>query len=169
MKTLLLTIAGLSLLAPETALAAPAQPPPLPEVALEAARGGIATPWGFDIGFGATMRTFIDGRLALETNLTWTQNGPLVTRLQDGQMVPTDLASLGAPIALTPGVSVIHDFSDSRIASVLINTANQQVLRQETDISLVLPQLPLLQQRVGAERLGQALEAVSTQSVGLGR
>jgi len=50
-----------------------------------------------------------------------------------------------------------------RIASLVINTADNRTIRQETDITLVLPQLVDIQQRIAADRLASALQA----SVGL--
>jgi hypothetical protein len=44
-----------------------------------------------------------------------------------------------------------------RIASLIINTADNRTIRQETDVTLVLPQLADLQQRIAADRLSSML------------
>jgi hypothetical protein len=142
----------------------------LTDEALGAQRGGLATPLGVDIGFGATVRTYVDGGLALETRLTWTADGARSERVFEseaarGGVLPGQGAA--TPLTIAPGTSVIHDLTENRIASVVLNTGSDRTIRQDTDISLHLPQLPDLQQRIAAERLTQALEAVSPQAAGL--
>jgi len=48
----------------------------LGEEELDAERGGLMTPFG-EISFGAVMRTIVEGRVALQTQLIWTPNGPV--------------------------------------------------------------------------------------------
>jgi hypothetical protein len=167
-----LILAGLAAVA-ALAVASPAlcaEPASLSEEALQDQRGGLATPLGVDIGFGASVRTYVDGTLALETRLTWTGEGAKSERVFDSGAVgalPTGLAA-AAPVIVAPGSSVIHDLTENRIASVVLNTANDRSIRQDTDITLHLPQLPDLQQQIGAERLANALQALSSQATGLG-
>ena len=146
----------------------------LDDAALDNARGGLSTPLGFDIGFGATVRTYVDGGLALETRLTWTAEGAVSQRVFESAAAaaltthtPGDRTS--APVTLAPGSVVIHDLAANRIASVLMNSGSDRHIRQETNVTLHLPQLPDLQQRLATERLGQALLAVSPQAAGIGR
>lgn len=145
---------------------------PLSDESLEARRGGIATPLGVDIGFGASVRTYVDGALALETQLTWTPEGARAERVFESDaaraLTPETGGAPGLPVMVAPGTQVIHDLTGNRIASVVLNTGSDRTVRQETDISLHLPQLPDLQQRIAAERLAQSLQAVSTQAAGLG-
>ena len=142
--------------------AQPAQAPRLTEAELAAQRGGILTPNGFEVGFGATVRTFVDGKLALESRLTWTDQGARTERITGD----AGGAALGpgfwtGVIAGANGgeTRVLHDFNAGRIASVVINTANNRVIRQETDIQLVLPQLPQLQADIAAARMASNLQA----------
>ena len=146
----------------------------LDDEALDSARGGLSTPMGFDIGFGATVRTYVDGSLALETRLTWTAEGAVSQRVFESAAATalTPNRSEGgasAPVTVAPGSVVIHDLAANRIASVLMNSGSDRQIRQETDVTLHLPQLPDLQQRLATERLGQALQAVSPQAAGIGR
>jgi hypothetical protein len=141
-----------------------AEPERLTDDELDGQRGGLQTPLGFDIGFGASVKTFVDGTLALETRISWTDTG-----LRSEQVV-NELGSItGSPVrlgALTDGslnsltssaTTVIHDLSADRIASLIVNTADNRTIRQETDITLVLPQLIDLQQRIAADRLSSSL------------
>lgn len=146
---------------------------PLTDESLAESRGGLATPLGVDIGFGASVRTYVDGALALETRLTWTPEGARSERVFESEAAkalnPQQTGQNGAaPVVVAPGASVIHDLTENRIASVVLNTGSDRVIRQDTDVSLYLPQLPDLQQRIAAERLAQSLQAVSPQAAGLG-
>jgi hypothetical protein len=152
------------------AVAAPppavAEPGALTDEELDGQRGGLRTPLGFDLGFGASVKTFVDGTLALETRINWTESG-----LQSEQVVNALGSITGAPIRIgtlnggalesVPGgaTTVIHDLSMDRIASLIVNTADNRSIRQETDVTLVLPQLADLQQRVAANRLSSALSS----------
>jgi hypothetical protein len=142
--------------------------------ALAAHRGGLQTPLGVDIGFGASVRTYVDGSLALETRLTWTAEGVQSVRMFESEAAKALTGGLangdpGSPVSVAPGTTVIHDLSEGRIASIVLNTANDRHIRQDTDVTLHLPQLPDLQQRVSLERLSQALQALSPDTTGLGR
>lgn len=157
-----------------TPVAASAAPTALGEDALAETRGGLATPLGVDIGFGATVRTYVDGTLALETRLTWSAEGALAERTFESDAVrhlaPTGAdRAVGAQVLVAPGTSVVHDLAQNRIASVVLNTASDRTIRQETDVSLHLPQLPDIQQRIAAERLSQSLQALSPSASGIGR
>lgn len=121
-------------------------------------RGGIETPFGFAIGFGASVRTFVNGDLALETTLTWTPTGPRTTSMSN-----TDLGQVAAgagamaqmliPGGVSGATQVLHDIDGSHIVSLVLNSANGRTIRQDTDITLSIPQLASLQQSLSAERL----------------
>lgn len=136
----------------------------LDEAALESYRGGLATPLGYDIGFGASVRTYVDGTLALETRLTWTAEGLRTDRLAESAATGVDLSYGGIPRDLGASIAagstrIIHDLTENRIASLVINTANDRTIRQETDITLHLPQFAQMQEQFAAERLASALQA----------
>jgi len=173
MKPHLIAAAAVFLAAvPTLASAEPAVPSPaaLSDDELDEQRGGLRTPLGIDIGFGASVRTFVDGTLALETRLTWTEDGlrseQVVNALGSITGGPVTIGTFNSSVNSVPGggaTAVIHDLSMDRIASLVINTADNRTIRQETDITLVLPQLVDIQQRIAADRLASALQA----SVGL--
>ncbi len=76
------------------------------ETELGAMRGGF-TLGGLDVEFGANMRTFIDGTLALESVVALTESGPVVQ-----QVTPTG----GAAVPNTAGMSLI--FADGSSATL---------------------------------------------------
>jgi hypothetical protein len=146
----------------------------LTDEALGETRGGLSTPLGLDIGFGASVRTYVDGKLALETQLTWTAAGAQAERVFESDaartLTPGPLGEgLGGQVHVAPGTSVVHDLTENRIASVVLNTAHDRTIRQDTDVRLHLPQLPEIQQRIAAERLSQSLQALSPAASGLGQ
>jgi hypothetical protein len=147
---------------------------PLDDHALADQRGGIQTPLGLDIGFGATVRTYVDGQLALESKLMWTDGGAAVEH-PEGVSIPgvttiTGGPTAGTPLSLPPGMTaVMHDLTSGRIGSVVVNTASNRTIRQTTDIVLTLPQLPQLQQQMARDRIVSQLQssvgaALSTQA-----
>lgn len=123
---------------------------------LDEHRGGLATPVG-EVGFGAAVRTYVDGALALETHLTWTPAG-LQTE-QVSSALPPGVA-VGFLPSGAPGfpTTIVHDLRGDRIASFVINTGAERAIRQETDVTLHMPHLPQLQQQVAAARLASALQ-----------
>lgn len=143
-------------------IAAAGQAPPLAlsNQALAEQRGGLQTPSGMTFGFGATVRTYIDGQVALETKLTWTDQGAQT------QNLGTSSAGAALPGSWTdvlPGVgggatTVTHTLAADNISSLVINTANNRTIRQQTDVTLVLPQLADLQRQAAGDRIAANLQ-----------
>lgn len=144
---------------------------------LDGARGGLMTPWGVEIGFGAVVRTYVDGALALESQLTWTPEGASRT-YQTG--APTaDLAtvaaanglklSTGTEGLLIPGQAgatvVLHDVAGGRLAGLVLNTADNRDIRQATEITLNVPQFEALQQGFAAQAMTSRLSAAVGQAL----
>ena len=170
LSSLIAAMAVVAIAAPPLAVAEPAEQATLSDEELDGQRGGLQTPLGFDIGIGASVKTFVDGTLALETRISWTDTGlrseQIVNELGSITGAPVRIGALndGALNSLAGGATtVIHDLTMDRIASLIVNTADNRTIRQETDITLVLPQLADLQQRIAADRLSSTLSS----SVGL--
>jgi hypothetical protein len=148
---------------PHLALAQPPAAPAMSDADLGRQRAGVATPFGFDIGFGAQVRTYVDGTLALESRLTWTKDGALIEHTS-GPSAPGLAAMSGGPWttvvsgAAGGSTTVLHDLSPDRIGSLVLNTASNRTIRQETNITLTLPQLPDLQRQMAAERTASMLQ-----------
>lgn len=146
-------------------------------------RGGYLTAGGVVFDFGAVVRTYVDGRLALESRLTWTGAGALTEHHAiDGGPITAidnlgavDLSGLdgreGLLLTGTDGTTaLIHDFGGGRIQNLVINSADGRDLRQEIEINLALPQLDVMQSAGEINRLGAAisqdLDAAIVRSVG---
>ena len=148
--------------------AARAEPQALDEMQLDALRGGLRTPDGLEFGFGAVVRTIVDGGLALESQLTWTDKGAVET-VTGGALGGLEGASLpgGASVdwkgVVLPGdggqTTVLHNLDGGALQNVILNTASNRDLRQETAITLNVPALDQLQRDAIAARVAASLDA----------
>jgi hypothetical protein len=76
-------------------------------------RGGFFTASGAQFDFGASIRTMVNGQLALQTNLKWTPAGPITQQL----------SGLGAQIQSQVNDTVAKSLALAGIASPLPNPA----------------------------------------------
>lgn len=61
---------------------------------LSGMRGGFFTAGGAQFDFGASIKTLVNGQLALQTNLTWTPQGPNISSLSGlGQQIANQVQS----------------------------------------------------------------------------
>ncbi|HEX7819435.1 MAG TPA: hypothetical protein VF463_02320 [Sphingobium sp.] len=112
---------------------------------LSAAHGGFD--WGgMSITFGADIRTFIDGQLALQTLVNWTASGSSTQTMVGAGITPATLSelqsgvgglSLSSLVGSTPvylangGQTALLQGSAGALQNVLVNTAaNLQALQQ---------------------------------------
>jgi hypothetical protein len=133
-------------------------------------RGGFISIGGLQIGFGATVRTYADGALALITQLTWTPNG-VIAHSTTGELgaridasIAQQLAGLGvaglqggdgvAVFGPTGATAVIHRVNDGGVQNFIINTQNDVAFRQEIDVELVLPGFEVMQQGMSLDQMG---------------
>jgi hypothetical protein len=137
---------------------------------MEATRGGLMTPWGQEIGFGAVVRTYVDGELALQSQLTWTPEG--AQRTYEVGAPTADLATAAAAFGLKvdPGAEgllapgdhgatvVLHDLGAERIAGLILNNADNRTVRQSTDVTLNIPGLEAAQRDMAASAMDSTLQ-----------
>ncbi|AYG94329.1 hypothetical protein D8I30_03365 [Brevundimonas naejangsanensis] len=131
---------------------------------LAEARGGFMTAGGFTFGFGAVVRSYVNGQLALKTQLTWTPAGPVTQQTQHSVPGVQDLASAMQGLAAggidlsglqnAGGVAVIdsdgatailHNITTSQLQNLIINNADNRNIRQEMELNLFLPDLAAIQ------------------------
>lgn len=138
---------------------------------LDEVRGGFLTPTGLEIGFGAVVSTFVDGSLALQTRLTWTDTGP-VEVLEFGALTP-DLAAAAAArgIVLDGGAelaglliagdggatAVVQSLTGDHVAHLVLNNANNRDIRQMTEVTLNLPQFGTMQSDIAFQAMSLRL------------
>ena len=119
-------------------------------------RGGLLFADGIAFEFGATVRTTIDGQPALETRLTWTQDGALVedmSALVGGPLPEFD--GFGLSITDASGTTLVgHRLLAGELQGFIINTGDNRNIRQEMDVTLTLPGFELTQRDMMTDRLG---------------
>lgn len=139
----------------------------LEEAQLAALRGGFSLR-GLEMEFGASLRSFQDGRLLMETLVNVTEQGTRTTTLiphgldtatsgvdsTSGTGFPgIDLAGLadaGRVVVNNPrGVSAaVHQVTRQRILGVLVSRANDTALRQEAQVDVTVRNFSQFQQSV---------------------
>jgi hypothetical protein len=143
----------------------------VPDKELAGYRGGFV--WeGVQIGLGAEIRTFLNGQLVLQTNITWTPAGAQTTRFVSGALTPVDAAQLEAGILSTGGITMkvgdqsvflanegqtvfVHGTNGS-IQNILINRANNITAREEIDATLDLQNFGQFQQQQLQSQVGSS-------------
>jgi hypothetical protein len=149
---------------------------------LDQNRGGFM--WeGVDVNLGAEIRTYLNGALVLQTNISWTAAGANTTRFVSAALTPANAAQLQAGILSSGGISMhvgdqsvflanggqtaIFQPTDGAIQNILINRASNISARQEIDAVLDLGNFGQFQQRTGNSRIGDMIgEALDLGTLG---
>ena len=172
--------------APAPALAAPAEPfataTVLDDHALAEQRGGFT--WdGLQISLGATMRTYLNGELALQSTLSWTPEGASRSETVYGALTPAGADQLVAGmltsgrISMNVGAAQVYLANDGQTAlvqrtdggiqNILVNTANNVDIRQQVDATLDLSGYAGFAQRnLGEQIAGSIGAAVGGAAIG---
>lgn len=131
----------------------------LSDTDLDRVRGGFITANGISFSLGAVMKSYVDGRVALESTMTMDAAG-LATSQQFGTGIQPLTASAAAGIALpafsggaaVPGVggvtAFLHTLDAGQITNLAVNTANGRMIQQTTDVTVMIPNLAALQQQL---------------------
>lgn len=138
---------------------------PMSDAEMAGRRAGIQTPLGYEIGLGAVVRTYVDGQLALESRLTWADQG-LVREFTVGQPTPDAQAAaarlglavdgdwIGLILESPDGfTAALNSFTSDRVGNLLVNTASDQDIRLETEVILDIPELQRFQEQFQTEQL----------------
>lgn len=149
---------------------------------LDTQRGGFV--WdGVEIGLGAEIRTFLNGELVLQTNVSWTAAGAQVTQTMSGALTPAAATQLQSGILNSGGITmrvgdqqvflanagqtaILHR-TDGAIQNILINTASSVDARQEVDAVLDLGNFGQFQDHFLGARLTESIgETVGQATIG---
>ena len=144
----------------------------IPDEQLAGYRGGFT--WeGVDIALGAEIRTFLNGELVLQTNISLTEAGAQTSQFVSAALTPAGAAELQAGILTSGGISMtvgdqkvflanggqtalLHR-TDGVIQNVLVNRASNIEAMQEIDATLDLGNFGQFQREVLDFRIGQAI------------
>ncbi|MBN9590178.1 MAG: SPOR domain-containing protein [Alphaproteobacteria bacterium] len=142
----------------------------LDDGALAGMRGGFFLAGGAQFDFGASVRTMVNGQLALQSNVQWTQGGAVVQQVVGPNAAPiapaqlaqlfggSDGAQMGVTVPAPSGsTAVLTNLASGQVQNVLLNTASNQTVSQNTDVLLTIYNLPQLQQQVGQQLLAVRL------------
>lgn len=165
-KLLLTALAGAACLASAPPSAAGPLGQPIAEDELGEMRGGFITAGGIEIGLGAVVRTLVDGQLALESTISWTDAGPVVTRALAGDTTAADAADLheaavndGLDLQAIAGekdvflvggggTALVHHIDSRSLLNLVLNVESNLDIRQETELTLTLPGFEAMQQDI---------------------
>lgn len=151
----------------------PEAPIPLSDAELGDMRGGFLSAGGVVFDFGAVVRTYVNGALALETRLTWTPTGP-VTEQTTGSLpgwtpiAPERVGALdltGLPAGASGLVlndekgttALIHNVMNGQLQNMVLNAADGRDIRQDMQVMLTLPNFEAMQRDYSLDRLGMQI------------
>jgi len=150
------------------------EPVVMSDAEMDDLRGGFSVA-GLDIGFGAVVTTYISGQPALTTSLTWSDAGQTVQQeignagQQIQNLTPDALNALGLKgVAGSTGVvindangvtALIHNVTDGALQNIIVNSASNRDLRQDIDITLVMPGFTPAQDAIGLQQFGMRLNS----------
>lgn len=143
-------------------------------------RGGFS--WqGVQITLGAEVRTYLNGELVLQTNISWSAAGAQTVQQVSGALTAADAAQLQAGILTSGGITmrvgqesvflanqgqtaILHR-ADGAIQNILINRASNIEARQEIDAVLDLDNFGQFQQEILGSRLGNGVGDMVGQAI----
>jgi len=122
---------------------------------LDQQRGGYLLAGSLLFDLEATMRTYDEWGLALQTDVVLTPEGPQVTRIGVGG---------------NGGANYVHHVADGSLLNIVTNTDSDRLIRQETDITLTLPGFEQVQANMAKDlfglHLGDDVATAGAMSVG---
>ena len=144
--------------------------PHISQAELGAQRGGFVVVEGITVGFGAVMRSWVDGQLVLETRFTLTPEGMAIARGEGaGGLTAADLSSALGRLGFGPDAqgsvavtadgqtTLAHQMSPDQLTSLIQNSSDGREIRQQTDLTLTLPGFEATQADMSAAQAARQL------------
>jgi hypothetical protein len=152
-----------------------ASPETVSDAELSEQRGGF-TVSGVEVRLGAEMRTYMNGELVLQTVVNWDRAGATTTQIASGALSTASMDALRAGFATggtfqlkmgdTPvyvtngGQTAILQRTDGGIQNVILNTANNVALTQQTTATLDLAGYGAFKDSITSMRAASAFDAM---------
>ena len=145
-------------------------------------RGGFIVS-GMQVNFGAEIRTFLNGELVLQTNVSWIDNQATSSQIASAALTPVDAATLRDGMLSTGAVTIkvgdqqvylandgqtaiIHP-TDGALQNVLVNTASGISTRQEVTANVDLSNYAQFRsEAISARALEQINSAINLSAIG---
>lgn len=135
-------------------------------------RGGYISAAGIQFDFGATLQTYVDGVLALASTLTVSDSGvsasqqvgdvPNARPLSDAAAAGLNLGQPQGSGIVIPGTggatALIHDVTGTQLRNIVVNTAQDRIVVQHTDLTFTIPNLSSIQTQMQLNRMSAGLE-----------
>jgi hypothetical protein len=104
-------------------------------------RGGFVLPTGVEIDFGAVARTFSDGSLILETQISWNPDGSTTEEtFSSPDLIAIDDLANGFALQDANGSTLFaHQVDDAGVRNILLNDATGRDLLTQTQLTVTLP------------------------------
>lgn len=151
----------------------------LSDAELSEQRGGFRF-GGMDISFGADIRTYIDGELALQTLINWTNEGASTSTFVSGVLTPASADQLRNGVLSTGSITMrvgdntvylanggqtaLLQRTDNGIQNILVNTASHITLTQDVTATLTLDGYDSFRSQVDAQRMADTLSGMIANS-----
>ena len=167
---------------------------PVSREVLTGERGGFYTTNGIEFGFAAILQTALNGQVLLTSTLTLQDNGSVTTQTNvsadsnasgNVQVIPvtggaqftaasginlSGVQGSGVVIKSASGITAfVNNFSGDQLQNIVLNTANNQIITQNTAITLTLPATGSLAQSPLGQLTRTMSEAVQLGGFSIGR
>jgi len=150
---------------------------PVPDSELAEMRGGYLVADGIQFNFGALLTTTVDGQLAFQTQVTYTPGGPQIAQTVGPNAVRGASVSGGTITGLNlqgfdrkditllnnGATALIQKVTGGGLQNIVINAADNQNIKQSTQMQLTLPDFAktsqLMQQNLAMTNLMRNAQA----------
>lgn len=106
--------------------------------AMDEMRGGFSVD-GVNFGIGADVRTLVDGVLALQTQVTWSQAGAAVaSQVGEGFRQGADSNSVSTASDASGGIQISHMTMPGNVINLLVNSESNRIIEQRAEYTITL-------------------------------
>lgn len=113
---------------------------------------------GVEIGLGATVRTLVDGALALSTQVTWAASGNVMqAEAGDGFRLGSEASGMVSATDASGAIRVMHMSRPGEVMNMLVNSDNGRFFQQQAEYTITLKGFENAQANWASDLLGLRL------------